>query len=120
MIEASTAVYPGYLKRIEIHGSEGSAVIEEEDIKSWDFAKKQKRDDAIRQRMQEHHSTGGGASDPKAIGHHGHARQFADVIEAIRKKRPPLVDGPESRRSVEIITAIYKSAKTGRPVKLGG
>ncbi len=120
VIEASTAVYPGYLKRIEIHGSEGSAVIEEEDIKAWDFAKKQKRDDAIRQRMQEHHSTGGGASDPKAIGHHGHARQFADVIEAIRKKRPPLVDGPESRRSVEIITAIYKSAKRRKPVKIEG
>ena len=96
VIEASTAVYPGYLKRIEIHGSEGSAVIEEEDIKVWDFAHKQKRDDAIHQRMQEHHSTGGGASDPKAIGHHGHARQFADVLEAIRRKRPPLIDA--SRR----------------------
>ena len=42
VIEASTAVYPGYLKRIEIHGCEGTAVMEEEDIKIWDFAKKQK------------------------------------------------------------------------------
>ena len=33
VIEASTAAFPGYLKRIELHGSEGSAVIEEEDIK---------------------------------------------------------------------------------------
>ena len=40
VIEASTATYPGYLKRIEIHGSEGTAVMEEEDIKVWDFAKK--------------------------------------------------------------------------------
>jgi len=118
VIEASTAVYPGYLKRIEIHGSEGTAVLEEEDIKVWDFARKQKRDDAIGERMQEHHSTGGGASDPKAIGHHGHARQFADVVEAIRRKRSPLVDAQEGRRSVEIITAIYKSAKSGRPVKI--
>ncbi len=39
VIEASTAVYPGYLKRIEIHGSQGSAVMEEEDIVKWDFAK---------------------------------------------------------------------------------
>ncbi len=119
VIEASTAAYPGYLKRIEIHGSEGTAVLEEEDIKVWDFAKKQKRDEAIRQRMQEHRSTGGGASDPKAIGHHGHARQFADVLESIRKNRPPLIDAQEGRRSVEIITSIYKSAKSGRPVKIG-
>jgi UDP-N-acetyl-2-amino-2-deoxyglucuronate dehydrogenase len=118
VIEASTAVYPGYLKRIEIHGSEGSAVLEEEDIKVWDFARKQKRDDAIHHSMQEHHSTGGGASDPKAIGHHGHARQFADVLEAIRRKRPPLIDAYEGRRSVEIITAIYKSAKSGKPVRI--
>jgi UDP-N-acetyl-2-amino-2-deoxyglucuronate dehydrogenase len=118
VIEASTAVYPGYLKRIEVHGSEGTAVLEEEDIKVWDFAKKNRRDDAIRQRMQEHRSTGGGASDPKAIGHHGHARQFADVLDAIRRGRPPLIDAAEGRRSVEIVTAIYKSAQTGKAVKL--
>ncbi len=118
VIEASTAAYPGYLKRIEVHGSEGSAVLEEEDIKVWDFARKQKRDEVIHQRMKEHHSTGGGASDPTAIGHHGHARQFADVLEAIRRKRPPLVDAYEGRRSVEIITAIYESAKSGRPVRI--
>ena len=44
VIEASTATYPGYLERIEIHGSEGSAVMEEEDIVKWDFAKPMRRD----------------------------------------------------------------------------
>jgi predicted dehydrogenase len=118
VIEASTAVYPGYLKRIEIHGSEGSAVMEEEDIKFWDFAKKQKRDEAIHRSMAQRHSTGGGASDPAAIGHHGHARQFQDVVEAIKKDRTPAVDGREGRRSIEIILAIYKAAETGKAVKL--
>jgi UDP-N-acetyl-2-amino-2-deoxyglucuronate dehydrogenase len=118
IIEASTAVYPGYLKRIEIHGSEGTVVIEEEDIKVWDFAKKQKRDEAVHKQMQEHRSTGGGASDPSAIGHHGHAKQFADLLDAVKKNRPASVDGHEGRRSVEIILAIYKSAETGKTVKL--
>jgi predicted dehydrogenase len=118
VIEASTASYPGYLKRIEIHGSEGTAVMEEEDIKTWDFAKSQKRDDAIHKRMAEHHSTGGGASDPAAIGHHGHARQFQDMVDAIKKNRQPAVNGHEGRRSIEIILAIYKSAETGKAVKL--
>jgi predicted dehydrogenase len=118
VIEASTAVYPGYLKRIEIHGSEGTAVMEEEDIKTWDFAKPQKRDEAIHKRMAEHHSSGGGASDPAAIGHHGHARQFQDVVDAIKKNRQPAVDGHEGRRSIEIILAIYKSAETGKAIKL--
>jgi UDP-N-acetyl-2-amino-2-deoxyglucuronate dehydrogenase len=118
IIEASTAVYPGYLKRIEIHGSMGSAVMEEEDLVKWDFAKKSKADKAILERMAGKKSGGGGASDPAAIGHHGHTRQFQDVVNAIRKGTTPLIDGPEGRRAVEIILAIYKSAETGRAVPL--
>ena len=117
-IEATTAVYPGYLKRIEIHGTEGSAVMEEEDLVKWDFAKKKPRDAAIQRKMAGRTSSGGGAADPAAIGHHGHARQFQDVVRAIQKKGAPAVDGPEGRRSVEIILAIYKAAETGRAVPL--
>jgi predicted dehydrogenase len=68
-------------------------------------------------------SGGGGASDPAAIGHHGHAREFRDMLDAIRRKRPPSIDGREGRRSVEIIQAIYKSAESGGKVvklPLGG
>src|SRR3954463_13686795 len=118
VIEASTAIYPGYLKRIEIHGSEGSALLEEEDLKAWDFAKSRKEDKAILEEMKGHKSTGGGASDPAAIGHHGHAIQFRDFVEAVKKNRPPAIDGYEGRRSVEIILAVYKAAETGKPVKL--
>ncbi len=118
VIEASTATYPGYLKRLEIHGSAGSAVMEEEDIVKWDFAKASPRDAAIHRKMAEHKSTGGGAADPKAIGHHGHTRQFQNVLAAIKKGETPLIDGHEGRRSVEIILAIYKSAETGRSLKL--
>lgn len=118
VIEASTATYPGYLKRLEIHGSEGSAIMEEEDIIKWDFAKKDRRDAAIHEQMAQRKSTGGGASDPSAIGHHGHAKQFRDLVEAIKKDRKPSVDGPEGRRSVEIILGVYKAAETGRPVEL--
>ncbi len=118
IIEASTAVYPGYLKRLEIHGSAGSAVMEEEDIIKWDFAKKNRRDAAIHRQMAQQHSGGGGAADPSAIGHHGHTRQFQDVLKAIKKGTTPSIDGHEGRRSVEVILGIYKAAETGRGVKL--
>ncbi len=121
VIEASTAVYPGYLKRIEIHGSEGSAVMEEEDIEAWDFAKKQKRDEAIRQRMPRTPQHRRRRERPDR---HRPSRPRPPIRRRARsdpqETRPPLVDGPEGRRSVEIILAIYKSAETGRPVKLGG
>ncbi len=118
VIEASTAIYPGYLKRIEIHGSQGSAMTEEEDIVKWDFAKPMKRDATIHRAMANRRSGGGGAADPKAIGHHGHTRQFQDVLSAIEKGTKPLVDGPEGRRSVELILAIYRAAETGKAVTL--
>lgn len=118
VIEASTAIYPGYLKRVEIHGAEGSAMMEEEDLVKWDFAKKTPRDAAIQKKMADRKSGGGGAADPKAIGHHGHARQFQNVVDAIRKGGQPAIDGPEGRRSVEIILAVYKAAETGRAVTL--
>jgi predicted dehydrogenase len=118
VIEATTAIYPGYLRRIEIHGTGASAVLEEEDLKVWDFAKPRKQDGEIRDRMARSKSTAGGASDPAAIGHHGHASEYRDFVAAIRQGRPPAIDGSEGRRSVEIVLAIYQSAATGRVVSL--
>ncbi|MEX2176121.1 MAG: Gfo/Idh/MocA family oxidoreductase [Pirellulaceae bacterium] len=117
-IEASTATWPGELKRIEISGNAGSAVVREEDLAVWRFAKENKNDEAIRQRMAGRTHTGGGAADPQAIGHHGHTLQFQDVLAAIKKGKQPLIDGPEGRKAVELILAIYKSAEIGKPVKL--
>jgi predicted dehydrogenase len=118
VIEATTAAYPGYLKRIEIHGSEGSAGLEEEDIRLWDFKNATEEDASIRERMAGKTQTGGGAADPSAIGHHGHMLQFRDVLESIETGRKPLIDGHEGRRSVEIILAIYKAAEIGKSVQL--
>jgi UDP-N-acetyl-2-amino-2-deoxyglucuronate dehydrogenase len=118
VLEASTAAFPGYLKRIEVHGSAGSAAMEEEDVVAWDFAKKARGDEAVLKRMAGRISTAGGASDPTAIGHHGHTEQFRDVLAAIRDDRAPAVDGDEGRRSVEIILAVYKAAESGKAIKL--
>lgn len=118
VIEASTAIYPGYLKRVELHGLTGSAMMEEEDIVKWDFAEEASEDAAIKEQMANQKSGGGGAADPAAIGHHGHTHQFQDVVDAIREGRQPSIDGPEGRRSVEIILAIYKAAETGQTIKL--
>lgn len=117
-IEASTAVYPGYLKRIELHGTKGSAVLEEEDIKTWDFFTRDKRDRKIHSAMKVIKSFGGGASDPTSIGFYSHAKQFHDFVRAIRYDKKPSVDGNEARKSVEVILAVYKSAKTGKAVDL--
>ncbi len=118
VIEATTAAFPGWLKKIEIHGSHGSACLEEEDIKTWQFAKMTAADKKLVAALADRTSSGGGASDPAAIGHAAHAHQFKDVIKAIKQGSNPRIDGREGRRSVEIILAIYKAAETGKRIQL--
>ncbi len=118
VIEATTAGYPGSLKKIELTGSTGTAILEEEDIIKWEFAEKTEADETIRQEMLGRTKTGGGAADPAAIGHHAHAELFRDFLQAIAGQRAPVIDGREGRRSVELILAIYESARTGQKVQL--
>jgi len=118
VIEATTTAYPGALKRVEICGSEGSAVLEEEDITQWQFANETPEDDEIRKRMTGNTETGGGAADPTAIGHHGHTKIFEEAVAAINENRPSILDGQQGRRSIEVIRAVYESAKTGQIVRL--
>jgi len=117
-IVGTTASYPGYLKRVEISGSKGSAVLEEEDIVKWDFAVSAAEDASIRETMTNRHSSGGGAADPAAIGSRGHAKLFRNMMNAIDGKEKLVIDGPDGRRSTEIILAVYQAAETGQAVKL--
>lgn len=50
--------------------------------------------------------------------HGGHMGVISDFLSAVQKGQKPKVDGREGRRSIELATAIYKSAITGQPVKL--
>lgn len=118
VIVATTAAFPGALKRIEINGDRGTAVLEEENLKVWSFLEMTSEDKSIAADFADRTKTGGGASDPKAIGHTAHAMQIQDFVSAVRCGREPMVSGPEGQLSVEIILAIYESAKTGKSVSI--
>jgi predicted dehydrogenase len=118
VIEASTAVSPGFYRRIEILGTRGSVVIEEEKILTWKFDDETDSDEKIREKFSGNNSSGGGVSDPKAISDIGHLRQLLDIIKAVDNGHPPLIDGIEARNAVELVLAIYASAKNKRIVYL--
>ena len=82
-IEASTAAYPGFPRRLEVTGTKASVVHEDPP-----------RPAAV------------GDATP-------HRRVFEDFIDAIRANRPPACDGREGRRSVALVEAIYRSAQSG-------
>lgn len=119
VIEGSTAIWPGNPARVEIHGTEGSAAMEDGKIVSWQFKKKRAADKKIEAAMAGDSELGSGASDPLAsLKIEGHRRQIADFTKAIQKGVQPAIQGREGRLAVALIEAIYKSAKTGKVVKL--
>ncbi len=118
VIEAATSAYPGILKRTEIHGDRGSARVDQDDITLWEFQEKVPSDQHVYAAMAHQSGHKAGASDPRGITHIGHKDQLTDFLEAIDEGRAPFVDGRDGRKSVEIIRAIYRSAKIGAPVTL--
>lgn len=117
-LEASTSIYPGLLKKTEIHGTTGSACVEQDSITLWDFETAQPEDGDLLAKYGKGNEVTGGAADPKAISFIGHQRQFEDFIAAIRESRVPLIDGHEGRKSVELILAIYESSRSGMRISL--
>lgn len=112
-IEASTALWPGFARRIEVLGENGSAVMEDDDIAKWEFRDARPEDAAIRA-ARENSAKGSGAADPMAINFEGHRRQIQDFIDGIGAGRPFFIEGAEARKAVSLVRAIYESAETGR------
>ncbi len=115
--EASTALWPGWSRRIELCGELGSISLEDDRIVRWEFREARPEDDAIRAGGAAN-ALGSGASDPKAINTEGHRRQLQDLVDALRENRPPALDGREGRKAVALVAAIYAAAGSGRPVRL--
>jgi predicted dehydrogenase len=112
VIQASTAFWPGYTERIEIHGTKGTAIISGDRLTTWDV----RDDDGEPPPLAK--DVASGASDPMAISLEPFERQFLDFGEAIRTGRPPLVSGEEGYRALEIVLAVYRSCREGVKVTL--
>lgn len=111
-ITATTSAYPGRPRMIAVSGDRGTAIVENDQLATWSFADERPDDAALLARLSTAPAVNGGAADPKAISHEYHRRQLADFVEAVETGRPPEVDGPEGRRSVELISALYGVART--------
>lgn len=114
VIYGSTASFPGQFRRLEITGTKGTVIQVENSFKVWQFADQTENDIEIFNKFNQIEG-GGGVSDPAAIPFEPHAKNIAAFIESIEAGRPFEIDGPEARKAVEIILAIYSSAKEQKP-----
>jgi UDP-N-acetyl-2-amino-2-deoxyglucuronate dehydrogenase len=116
-IEATTAAWPGWQRRIELCGETGSVMLEDDHISHWDFRDEKPGDEAIRAKKIDAKMRSG-ASAPGAISFEGHRRQIQDLIDAVHENRPVAIDGHEARKAVALIRGLYASAESGMPVKI--
>ncbi|MXZ24691.1 MAG: Gfo/Idh/MocA family oxidoreductase [Caldilineaceae bacterium SB0665_bin_21] len=116
VIQGATSCWPGTAARIELQGPQGTIVLEEGRIVTWQLADADDEEEAAMLSLEA--GTGSGSQDPAGIGSENHRQQILDLIEAIHGDRAPAVAGDEGRKAVEIVRAIYRSATTGMPVQL--
>lgn len=112
VLQASTALWPGYPERLEIHGTKGTAIVTGDQLTTWDV-----RDDSgdpapVASRVAS------GASDPMAISLTPFERQFTDFGEACRTNRPPACSGIDGFRALQLVRGIYASCAEGRRVQI--
>jgi len=98
-ITASTAAYPGFPERIELHGRDGSATLEQGKLVYW----KQKNGKTPPEITFD--PPGPATLDAKLV---PFQRQYREILEAYRTGRPPLVTPQEALEVVRVILNAYK------------
>jgi len=116
IIEGSADIYPKNINEtLSIFGEKGSVVIgglAVNKLETWRFADAEKIGDTEEKVLNPNEK------DPPTVYGFGHSALFKDFIEAVETDREPLISGERGKKALDIILAIYKSQKTGKPVSL--
>jgi UDP-N-acetyl-2-amino-2-deoxyglucuronate dehydrogenase len=108
---SSTAAYPGFDQRLEITGTNGTVIVENGAITSRAL---------VSDRGTASPPTPGAtaAANPGGIDPSSHAAQIAEFLTAIDNGREPAVTADSARATLQVICAVYESARTGRTVAI--
>lgn len=117
ILQGTTSVYPGMDHRMEFHGEKGTICIDGEAVAQWNVPGDEECCKANGNGGVDV-KVGTAATEPTTIATEGHQIQIQDLCRAIKEDREPMVTGEEARKAVEVILAVYESARTGMPVKM--
>lgn len=117
VIQASTAFWPGYTERIEIHGTKGTAILSGDQMTAWDVLDDEAANAADPAPVAA--QVASGSSDPMAISLTTFERQFQDFGNAILHHHDPLITGEEGYRALEVVLGIYAACRRGGRIELG-
>lgn len=113
IIEGTTDIYPKNLEEtLYIFGEKGTVKVGGQSvnkIEEWNFSDSLDNSEEVKSQFHE---------NPPNVYGYGHTPLYADMIDAIENDRDPYVTGEDGKRALELVLAIYQSAKEGKPVKL--
>lgn len=107
LFHATTAAYPGYPRRLEISGTEGTVILEHDQIIAADLRKAPEEGARIAPRDENQSASSAVVSDFR-----GHQAVIEDFLSAIQKNTVPACDGREGRRSLALVEAIYRATRS--------
>jgi UDP-N-acetyl-2-amino-2-deoxyglucuronate dehydrogenase len=111
VLQAATSVFPGYPRRLELTGSEGTLIIEQDRLLTADL--KNTPTDLLKRSEADKNPS---SSSPTVSDARGHQTVLEDFLRAIRTNTKPQCDGQEGRRSLALVQAIYEACRTGTRV----
>lgn len=110
-IRSTTAVTPGYPRRITLYFTEGTVSIDDDTIVLWDVPNVPRPEITVDTGRQAHR-------DPMAFSIDYHLAETADFLAALDEGRAPLISSHEGGRAPTLILAIYRAAEEGVRVVL--
>jgi len=113
LFAATTAAFPGFPKRLEIMGMDGTAIIEEDRITEWRFSEEDREDEEIRALYGVGSLARSGLSrfEPEEA---SHRRQYRNFLDTLEDKSRLVVDGEEAMGSVRLVLDLYRAAGIGK------
>jgi UDP-N-acetyl-2-amino-2-deoxyglucuronate dehydrogenase len=111
VLQAATSVFPGYPRRLELTGSEGTAIIEQDRLLTVDL--KNPSTDLLQSSAADKNPS---SYSPVVSDARAHQAVLEDFLRAIRTNTKPRCDGQEGRRSLALVQAIYEACRTGKRV----
>ncbi|UBQ03287.1 Gfo/Idh/MocA family protein [Curtobacterium sp. TXMA1] len=132
VIHCTTAAYPGLSARYAVYGTHGSAIVDDDrlayfhvapDATTLESASTTANATAVADAVDQKHDVVppehvvGGPAEPDHFAA-GHARQYTDVVAAIREGRDPGVTVDDALVSLATVRGLYVSATLGRPVRI--
>jgi predicted dehydrogenase len=106
VLQATTAAYPGYPRRLELTGSEGTVILEQDRILAANL-RNPPSDFSVGSAPAGNQSASSAVvSDVRC-----HQVLFEDFLQAIERDTTPICDGRDGRRSIALVEAIYRAAR---------